>query len=69
MTEAAGLICREGFAAWDLLRISGRVNAANIGSRRVLEKNGFQPEGILRQAFWKDGRVGDICLYGRLRNE
>ena len=69
MTEAAGFICREGFAAWDLLRISGRANAANIGSRRVMEKNGFRLEGILRQAFWKDGRVGDICLYGKLRDE
>ena len=67
MTQAVGILCREGFEAWDILRISARVHAENLASRRVMEKNGFALEGVLRRAFWKDGRVGDICLYGLVR--
>ena len=69
MTQAVGILCREAFTAWDILRISGRAHAENIASRRVMEKNGFVLEGTLHNAFFKDGRVGDICLYGLLRED
>ena len=67
MTEAVGRICAEAFEKLDILRISARVYAPNIASRRVLEKNGFQLEGTMRQAVCKGYKVYDMLLYGRLR--
>ena len=67
MTEAVGRICAEAFEKLELLRISARVYAPNIASRRVLEKNGFQLEGTMRQAVCKGDKVYDMHIFGRLR--
>ena len=69
MTEAVGRICAEAFATLDILRISARIYAPNIASRRVLEKNGFQQEGVMRRAVCKGEQVYDMHLFGRLREE
>ena len=39
----------------------------NRNARRVLEKNGFQLEGILRKAVYKNGVFFDECVYGLLK--
>lgn len=39
----------------------------NMGSRRVLEKAGFQLEGILRSNACKNGQVLDMAMYGLTR--
>lgn len=66
MTEAARQICEIAFRELDLLRITGLVYAPNTASRRVLEKNGFALEGMMRQAVVKPGAVYDLCIYGKL---
>ena len=66
MTEAVGRICAEAFEKLDILRISARVYAPNLASRRVLEKNDFQLEGVMRRAVCKGDKVYDMLLYGRL---
>jgi ribosomal-protein-alanine N-acetyltransferase len=43
------------------------VYAANIASARVLEKNGFAREGLQRNAVYKDGKIYDLCLFGKLK--
>ena len=68
MTEAVGRICAEAFERLDILRISARIYAPNIASRRVLEKNGFRLEGTMRRAVCKGDRVYDMHLLGRLRD-
>ena len=35
--------------------------------QHVLEKNGFTLEGTLRSGVFKDGRLQDLCLYGKLK--
>lgn len=55
------------FAHTDILRIFAEPFAHNLASCRVLEKAGFQLEGILRSNAVKDGRVLDMKLYARLR--
>ena len=67
MTEAVRQICEEAFSAFPLLRITGLVYAPNMASRRVLEKNGFLLEGIMKQAVWKQGQVYDLLVYGKLK--
>ena len=69
MTEAVRLICEEAFSLLDIVRITGLVYAPNIASQRVLEKNGFVREGLQRNAVYKNGRISDLCLYGKLKQE
>ena len=67
MTHAVEQLCREAFAAWDIVRIEAQPFAENRASRRVLEKAGFTLEGVMRQGVWKRGRLQDYCMYARLR--
>ncbi len=67
MTEAVRQICGIAFDELDIIRITGLVYAPNLASQRVLEKNGFVREGLQRNAVSKDGRIFDLCLYGKLK--
>ncbi len=67
MTEAVRQICVEAFSKLDIIRITGLVYAPNIASRRVLEKNGFVREGLQRDAVYKDGKIYDLCIFGKLK--
>ncbi len=65
-TRAVGEICRYAFSGWDVLRVFAEPFAHNAASRRVLEKNGFLLEGVLRANAVKGGRVADMCMYSLL---
>ena len=65
MTEAVRQICPIAFRELDI--IPGLVYKPNAASRRVLEKNGFVPEGLMRNAVTKDGVTYDLCIYGKLK--
>lgn len=67
MTEAVRQICETAFEELDLLRITGHVYEPNTASRRVLEKNGFVQEGLMKNAVYKEGQVYDLCIYGKCR--
>ena len=41
----------------------------NDASRRVLEKNGFAHEGVLREQFWVEGEFADVDSFGLLARE
>ena len=47
-----------------LIRLEAGVFSHNVASRKVLEKCGFQQEGILRKAVFKDGDLVDEYRYG-----
>jgi len=66
-TEAVSLMCDFAFGTLNLHKLNARVVDANIGSARVLEKNGFQLEGRLRDHFFIDGSYYDSLIFGRLR--
>ena len=61
------LICKEAWRLLDILRITGRVYEPNRASRRVLEKNGFELEGLLKQAVDKNGNIYNLCIYGKVK--
>ena len=67
MTEAVKQICKLAFDELDIVRISGTVYLPNTASQRVLEKNGFESEGVRKNAVYKDGKFYDLCLYGKLK--
>ena len=68
-TEALRPVIHFGFATMGLNRLSATTIPANAASMRVLQKLGFQEEGILRQwAFWK-GQFQDLRCFSLLRTD
>lgn len=65
-TETVKLVCDFIFNVLGLHKIHARVAAPNIGSCRVLEKNGFELEGRLRDYYFIENRYYDSFLYGKL---
>jgi [ribosomal protein S5]-alanine N-acetyltransferase len=68
-SAALQIIVRHGFQDLGLLRIFAGVYANNPASRRVLEKNGFELEGIARQAIVRNGEILAAWMMGRLRDD
>lgn len=64
--EACKAIIRHAFAALNLHRVSFGTFENNLGMRGIAKKLGFEEEGILKQAVFKNGRYVDIILYGLL---
>lgn len=69
VSAAVGLVVNYAFDHFGAERVQSFVYDWNAGSRRVLEKNGFQWEGRLRRAVHRGGQWGDCLVYGRLRGE
>lgn len=68
MTESVKEICRIAFEELDIIRIEGRTYSPNFGSQRVLEKNGFTLDGIMRQAIYKNGNIYDAYIYSLIKS-
>lgn len=67
MTDVVRTMCAFAFAEWELVRITAHVFDFNAASARVLEKNGFQFEGLLRKSHCKAGQFLDSRLYALTR--
>ncbi|MFO0594700.1 MAG: GNAT family N-acetyltransferase [Myxococcaceae bacterium] len=67
MSKAVGVLCDYAFTHEWLARLYASVFAWNPASARVLEKNGFHREAVVRQSVFKDGQLIDAWLYARLR--
>ncbi|HEY5169379.1 MAG TPA: GNAT family N-acetyltransferase [Thermoleophilia bacterium] len=63
MTEAAQAVIPFAMARFDLCRLESAVFAWNPASMSVLEKCGFEREGISRASVFKDGAVIDRVVY------
>jgi ribosomal-protein-alanine N-acetyltransferase len=66
-TAALEFITGYAFETFPLNRLQAGVFDWNPASARVLEKVGYVAEGRLRRAVVKDGRTGDLLLFGRTR--
>ncbi|MHC1682213.1 MAG: GNAT family N-acetyltransferase [Clostridiaceae bacterium] len=69
MSEAIKEICEFVFENYDIVRIFAEPFAWNMGSRRALEKAGFKLEGILEKSVYKNGVIGDSCIYRLINNK
>jgi len=67
MTEAVRQMCAYIFENTDIVRIFAEPYAHNEASCRVLEKAGFQLEGVLRQNAIKNGSILDMKMYAALK--
>lgn len=68
MTQAVKMICDKIFNQTDIIRIYAEPFSNNIGSRKVLEKAGFQLEGIMKNNAIKNGKVQDMAMYSYTRD-
>jgi ribosomal-protein-alanine N-acetyltransferase len=68
-TAAARLMVDKIFAESKLRRLFAYVHEENHASRRVLEKLGFQEEGLLREHYVINGIPVNEVLYGLLKRE
>lgn len=66
-SQAIIQLCDFVFANSDIIRIYAEPFALNYASCRVLEKAGFQLEGILRNNAVKKGKILDMKMYSLLR--
>ncbi len=68
MTRAVAAMSSYGLDELLFVRLQAEVFAGNMASMRVLEKNGYVREGVLRKHIRKNGAISDCMLYARLRN-
>lgn len=68
-TEAAGLLIDWLFSTKKIARLQAALSPENSGSRKVLERNGFRLEGIMRKAIFMQGKSQDAELWSLLREE
>ena len=62
-SEALQEMMRFGFEELEVRRIEAEVIPGNAGSERVLEKNGFNYEGLFPQSFAWNGKCFDVNRY------
>ena len=65
-SAAVGLLVPWTFSALGLVRVQAVVDVDNRASQRVLERNGFQPEGVLRAYYEMHGAWKDMLMFARL---
>lgn len=69
MTDAVRAYVHYAFSDLGLLRLTAHTYTFNVGSGRVLEKNGFKLEGLLRKHFRKGEELYDAYCFGLLRED
>ncbi|QLG61507.1 GNAT family N-acetyltransferase [Halorarum salinum] len=68
-TDASRAVLAHGFDAIGLHKVTATAFEHNPASRRVLEKAGFEGEGVHRAEAYVDGEWRDIHRYGLLAGE
>jgi ribosomal-protein-alanine N-acetyltransferase len=67
--RAQALLCEYLFRHTAVQRIAAGTQADNVAEQKALEKAGFQREGVIRAAEFRDGDWQDGWLYSRLRDD
>lgn len=68
-SEAVFKVIQYGFDELGLSRIGAVVFINNEASNNLLNKVGFQKEGVLRDYMYQNGRVYDTYVYSLLKNK
>jgi [ribosomal protein S5]-alanine N-acetyltransferase len=69
MSEAVEAVINYGFKMMELNRIEALVADYNTASLRLLEKNGFVREGVMRNHYYVNGVFEDSVVFSLLREE
>ncbi|CAK7013227.1 GNAT family N-acetyltransferase [Tissierella carlieri] len=68
-TESVALISDFAFEALNLHKIHASVVDVNIGSARILEKNGYELEGRLKDHYFIEDKYYDALLFGKIETK
>lgn len=68
-SEALRLLTAYFFKATSMSRLEAVTVTGNIASEKVLDKNGFVLEGMLRKARYLHGELVDLTLFSLLRSD
>jgi RimJ/RimL family protein N-acetyltransferase len=68
-TEATKIMVDYLFLSKETVRIQAHIDPRNIASQKVVEKNGFKKEGLIRKYFFAKGEWRDMLLYSILKEE
>ena len=66
-TRAVSATSDWAFDSYKVVRIFAMTFAHNVASMRVLEKAGFEREGVLRRSAVKNGVIVDQVMYAKVR--
>ena len=69
LTEAIKRVTDFGFNNLDINRIEAEVMQGNIASEKVLAKNGFKNEGVLRQWMYWNDKYYDMTMFSLLQSD
>ncbi|MFC4261762.1 GNAT family N-acetyltransferase [Ferruginibacter yonginensis] len=68
-TKAIKAVVAYGFEHLHFHSIEAKVDPENTASARVLQKNGFIEEGMLRQNYYYNNRFNNTQIFGILKDE
>lgn len=68
-TEAVRAMLQWAYCVLDLNRVEAELDTRNAASARVLEKLGFEREGLRREDCIVSGEVSDSWIYGLLKRD
>ncbi|MCM3759009.1 GNAT family N-acetyltransferase [Sporosarcina aquimarina] len=68
-SEALEAVVKYGFQHLQLERIEALIEPANVASLKLLTKNGFEKEGLLRHYEFTCGKFDDLYMYSILKGD
>jgi RimJ/RimL family protein N-acetyltransferase len=68
-TKAIKAVTSYAFNEFDIVRVYAEFFADNTGSRRALEKAGFNLEATFKRNVIKNGIIKDSCIYSVLKED
>lgn len=66
-SESLALVTDFAFESLNLHKLHASVTDANIGSARILEKNGYKLEGRLKDHYFIEDKYYDSLLFGKIQ--
>jgi len=67
VSSAVKLVTEYAFKKLKVLRVYAQIFKQNKASSKVLEKNGYKLEGVLRKDHVKDGKFVDLKIYAKVK--
>jgi [ribosomal protein S5]-alanine N-acetyltransferase len=68
-SEALAAVIMFGFEQLNLQRIQALIEPPNVPSQKLVEKNGFIKEGLLRNFEFTGGKFDDLYMYSLLKQD
>lgn len=68
-SEALSAVVKYGYHHFQLERIEALIEPANLASQKLVERQGFKREGLLRHYEFTCGKFDDLYMYSIIKDE